>query len=153
MMTITHPGIDIFLLLTSPLSTHYKEQHNDVIYHHHQEHNAGNNLSPLHMIVCSTAGTGKSYLISALSNLLGDTCLLTGTTGMAVFNICGQTLHLALQMPICRSTYMYKDLQGNSLHRLQLKMKNKLYVIRDEMSMMGQKMLVWIDKCLRQATG
>ena len=105
------------------------------------------------MIVCSTAGTGKSYLISALSNLLGDTCLLTGTTGMAVFNICGQTLHLALQMPICRSTYMYKDLQGNSLHRLQLKMKNKLYVIRDEMSMMGQKMLVWIDKCLRQATG
>ena len=46
---------------------------------------------PLHMMVCGTAGTGKSYLISAISHCLGDKCLLTGTTGMAAYNICGKT--------------------------------------------------------------
>ena len=33
------------------------------------------------MIITGTAGSGKSYLISAIKVLLGDTCKLTGTTG------------------------------------------------------------------------
>lgn len=35
------------------------------------------------MLVCGTARTGKSYLISAIAHALGNECLLTGTTGMA----------------------------------------------------------------------
>ena len=55
---------------------------------------------PLKMIVSGTAGTGKSYLISAIANLLGNQCILTGTTGMAAFNIGGKTLHSVLHLTI-----------------------------------------------------
>ena len=102
------------------------------------------------MIACGTAGTGKSYLISAISHALGNKCVVTGTTGMAAFNICGKTLHSTLQLPI--HSCKFRDLQGSSLHRLQLTMTNKSYLIIDEMSMMGQRMMAVIDKRLRQAT-
>lgn len=103
------------------------------------------------MIVCGTAGTGKSYLISAIAHALGSTCVVTGTTGMAAFHTCGKTLHSALQLPIHSSSH--RDLQGSSLHRLQLAMKNKSYMIIDKMSMMGLRMMAWVDKHLCQATG
>ena len=47
----------------------------------------------------------------------------------------------------------YRDLQGSSLHRLQLTIKDIAYIIIDEMSMIGRRMLAWIDKRLCQATG
>ena len=93
------------------------------------------------MIVLGTAGTGKSYLISAIAHLLRQKCVLTGTTGMASFNICGKTLHSALKLPVHSITQ--RELQGTSLQQLQLKMKDKHYLIIDEMSMIG----------LRQASG
>ena len=84
-----------------------------IILRHHELHLANSNPSPLRMIVCGTAGTGKSYLISAIAGTLGSTCVLTGTTGMAAFNICGRTIHSTLQLPVNSSCF--KDLQGNSL--------------------------------------
>ena len=81
-------------------------------------------------------------------HLLRDACLLTG---MASFNICGTTLHSALQLPVHCSNQ--RDLQGSSLQWLQMKFTNKHYLIIDEMSMIGQRMMAWIDKRLRQASG
>ena len=99
----------------------------------------------------SVCTTGKSYLIGAIAQLLNDHCILTGTTGMASFNICGNTLHSALQLPVHQSSQC--ELQGAALQRLQLRLKDKHYLIIDEMSMMGHKMLTWVDKRLRQASG
>lgn len=65
------------------------------------------------MIVCGTAGTGKSYLINAIVQCLGDKVIVSGTTGMAAFHICGATVHSVLQLPI-RSCNK-KDLQGSAL--------------------------------------
>ena len=42
---------------------------------------------PLQVIITGTAGSGKSYLINAIKARLGDTCILTGTTGLAGYNI------------------------------------------------------------------
>ena len=95
--------------------------------------------APLHMLVCGTAGTGKSYLIRAIAHTLGNTCLLTATTGKASFNICGRTVHSASKLPKHQSNK--QDLQGSSLQRLQLKMKGIHYIIIDEMSMIGHQML------------
>ena len=39
------------------------------------------------------------------------------------------------------------------MQRLQLRFSGKHYLITDEMSMLGQRTLAWVDKRLRQATG
>ena len=67
------------------------------------------NAEPVYMIVCRTAGTGKTYLISAAKQVLGAQCVVTATTGIAAFIINGQTLHSAAQLPIRE----YRDLQGD----------------------------------------
>ena len=106
---------------------------------------------PLQVIITGAAGLGKSYLINAIKALLGDTCILTGTTGLAGYNIEGCTLHSALQLPV--RNHNNNDLQGTALQRLQLRFSGKQYLITDEMSMLGQRTLAWVDKRLRQATG
>ena len=123
----------------------------NIVASHHRSLLNGNNPNPLHMIVCGTAGTGKSFLVSAIAQTLGDTCMLTGTTGLAGFNICGSTLHSVLWLPIQHLNN--SDLQGPSLARLQHRLTGKQYLIIDEMSMLGQRMMAWVDKRLRQATG
>lgn len=100
---------------------------------------------PLLMLILGTAGTGKSYLIRTLAQLLGEKCLLTGTTGLAsFFLIGGSTIHSNLALPV--RTNNKTDLTGNSLARLQ-------YIIVDEMSMLGQRTMEWVDRRLRQASG
>ena len=123
----------------------------DIILHHQTQLKANHQPVPLYMLVSGTAGTGKSYIISAIAHTLGGACLLTGTTGMASFNICGKTLHSALKLPIHHSKG--QDLCGAALQRLQLAMKNIFYLVIDEMSMIGHRTLVLVDKRLRQATG
>ncbi len=107
------------------------------------------NAKPVHMIVSGTAGTGKTYLISAVKQVLGAHCIVTATTEIAAFSINGQTLHSAAQLPIRE----YRDLQGDSLQRLQLRLEGKRFLIVDEMSMIGHKMLSSLDNRLRAGTG
>ncbi|CAB4017851.1 ATP-dependent DNA helicase PIF1, partial [Paramuricea clavata] len=79
----------------------------------------GDNAEPVYMIVCGTAGTGKTYLISATKQVLATQCVVTATTGIAAFSINGQTLHSAAQLPI----HEYRDLQVDSLQRLHLRLE------------------------------
>ena len=123
----------------------------ETINQHYTAYTSGYKPLPLHMIIYGTAGTGKSFLIRAMAQLLGSACLLTGTTGIAGFNICGITLHSALQLPLQFSSG--KDLQGQALYRLQQRLQNVQYLIIDEISMLGQRLLFWVDRRLRQATG
>ena len=102
-------------------------------------------------MITGTAGSGKSYLINAIKALVGDTCILKATTGLAGYNIEGCTLHSALQLPV--RNHNNNDLQGTALQRLQLRFSGKQYLITDEMSMLGQRTPAWVDKRLRQATG
>lgn len=61
----------------------------DVIATHNAQFQSGNARPPLQMI-----GIRYSWYRKILPHqLLRDTCVLTGTTGMASFNICGTTLH------------------------------------------------------------
>ena len=74
---------------------------------------------------------------------------MTATTGIAAFTIGGQTLHSAAQLPIRD----YCDLQGDALQRLQMRLEGKHYLIIDEMSMIGHRMMSWLDYRLRAGTG
>ena len=88
-------------------------------------------------------------MIRAVKQVLHDQCIVTATTRIASFGIKGQTLHSAAQLPICD----YRDLQGDSLQRLQLRLEGKRFLIVDEMSMIGHKMLSWLNNRLRAGTG
>ena len=114
-------------------------------------HDASNQKEPLCLIINGVAGTGKSYLINAIKNLLKSKCAITATTGKAAYNIKGVTVHSLLKLPI--GSRGNKDLTGQGLCRLQDNLNDIEYIIIDEYSMLGQVTFGWIDKRCKQATG
>ena len=107
--------------------------------------------TPLLLIITGLAGSGKSYVIDAMKNLLKEKCKVYAYFGIAAFNVKGQMLHSVFQLPIKgkRST----DLKGQALTKLQNDMLGIRCVIIDEYSVIGQKLFGWIDRRCRQATG
>ena len=102
---------------------------------------------PLKMIVSGTAGTGKSYLIWCLQELLGDQLRVTASTGAAAYNVHGHTLHSLLSIPV-RSDF--RDLEGQRLHTLLETLASVRCIILDEMSIVGRKLFGQVDRRLRQ---
>ena len=105
---------------------------------------------PLCLIINGAAGTGKSYLINAIRNLLQSKCVVTATTGEAAYNIRGVTVHSLLKLPI--GSRGNKDLTGQTLYSLQESVSNIGYIIIDGYSMLAQVTFGWIDKRCKQAT-
>jgi len=129
----------------------------DRIESHYNDILRGNQVEALKIIVMGTTGTGKSYLIRAIRDRL---CTMAGSgseppvlviapTGVAAFNINGATIHSTLSIPIFNTKNF--DLDGNRLKQLQERLQNVIYLIIDEKSMVGRRMLALIDIRLRQA--
>src|SRR6266496_4311680 len=124
-----------------------EKHYNDTILKHRVE--------PLRIIVMGTAGTGKSYLIKAIRERLHTMAgkegkspvLVIAPTGVAAFNINGSTIHSTLSIPIFNTKNF--DLDGNRLKQLQERLQNVIYLIIDEKSMVGRRMLALIDIRLR----
>ena len=112
-----------------------------------REHAEADHPPPLRLIVSGTAGTGKSYLINCLRLLLNHRVRVAAPTGVAAFNIDGHTLHSLFSLPVKGD---FKELQGERLHQMQQSLANMEYLIIDEMSMVGRKLLGQIDQRLRQ---
>ena len=113
-------------------------------------HDASNRKEALCLIINVVEGTGKSYLINAIRNLLKSKCAVTATTGKAAYNIRGVTVHSLLKLPV--GSRGNKDLSGQSLCRLQQNLNDIEYII-DEYSMLGQVRFGWADKRCKQAMG
>ena len=113
-----------------------------------KQHVDSNDATPLRVIVSGTAGTGKSYLIHCLRLLLKDKVCVVAPTGVAAFNVDGNTLHSLLHLP---TKGEFKDLEGEHLIKLQQSLANMRYLIIDEMSMVGRKLFGQVDQRLRQA--
>ena len=107
--------------------------------------------NPLRLLIMGIAGTGKSYLIDSLRNLLQTKCRVLAYTGKACFIVNGVTLHSLLKLPI--GSKRLCDLKGIPLQQLQSNLENVEYLIIDEYSFVGQSLLGWIDSRCRQATG
>ena len=106
---------------------------------------------PMRLLIKSIAGSGKSYVIDAVRNLLEEKCQVLAYTGKASFNVKGITLHSFLKLPI--GSKRQSQLKGIALQQLQNDLQNIEYLIIDEYSFVGQSMFGWIDSRCRQATG
>ena len=112
---------------------------------------------PLRAMVCRTAGSGKTYLINALKQLLGEACMVCAPTGVAADNIGGCTYHSKLPVPrdprsIDKPVVWLKE-DSTRLKVMEADFVGVKYLIIDEMSMVGRRALGQIDELLRQATG
>ena len=86
-------------------------------------------------------------MINCLRLLLNHRVRVAAPTGVAAFNIEGQTLHSLLSLPVKGD---FKQLQGKRLHEMQQTLADMEYLIIDEMSMVGRKFLGQVDQRLRQ---
>ena len=138
-------GQHVFTTSANPANLQGKQQQ---VYTIVQQHQSANSPPPLRIIVSGTAGTGKSYLIHCLRLLLQRQLLVAAPTGVAAFNIDGQTLHPLLSLP---TRGEFKDLEGERLTKLQQAFSEVKHLIIDEMSMVGRKIFGQVDRRLRQA--
>ena len=140
--------ISFFQVLPDALNLRQRQCY-DVIEHHYNASISGQTIPPLRMMILGTAGTGKSWLVYALSRLLGGHVRRAAPTGMAAFLIAGCTLHSLLRLPVKGG----RNLQGAALKALQNKLAGVRYIVIDELSMVSQAQFAWVDRRLRQATG
>ena len=108
--------------------------------------------SPLNALICGTAGSGKTYLIKSLKQLLGDTCLVLAPTGVAADNIGGQTYQSVIPTPLKDVLRGNIDPSPRRLASFCKAMDGIEYIIIDEMSMVGRRSLGHIDYLLREAS-
>lgn len=108
-----------------------------------------------------TAGTGKTFLIKAIRQTLGDMARaanrshplrVLAPSGVAAFNVEGWTIHSALSIPVRVNN---KDegmlaLKNEKLKKIQEDWEGIEFVIIDEKSMLGLALLAQIDSRLRQ---
>jgi ATP-dependent DNA helicase PIF1 len=116
----------------------------------------------LKVFLTGGAGVGKSKLIKAIDMLVSHfyyrsvrsspdmvTVLKLAPTGMAAFNIGGSTPHSALRIPM-NAGWRCNALPMKTCMELQMRLLNVRMLIIDEVSMMGIRMLSWVEKRLRQ---
>ena len=119
-------------------------------------------LGPLQIHVDGTAGTGKSFLIWAISTALRelyadelvntnkDPVVRLAPTGVSAFGIHGWTVNFGLSIPV-KEGKEFGQLGQNALNRHQTRWKDAKLLIVDEKSMVGSAQLGRMDRQLRQA--
>ena len=131
----------------------------DKVKRHHQAHVDGLAPLPFLLNVDGTAGTGKSFLIDMLSQYLRESPLATmrpilrrlAPTGVAAFNINGETYHSALALrPDSLVSGIFREIAPARLTALQESWGHVRYLIIDEKSMIGTLGLAQIDRRLAQ---
>ncbi|KAL5271400.1 hypothetical protein ACHWQZ_G001890 [Mnemiopsis leidyi] len=118
---------------------------------------------PLFLYVSGFGGTGKSYLIKALrgymyvqSSIFKERAglILAAPTGLAAANINGQTIHSVLKLPVEHgATPKYTELKKKNLDQMRSIMANLKALIIDEISMVSNAMLMFINLRLQEVFG
>ena len=101
-----------------------------------------------HIFVTGRAGTGKSTLLLALREILGDRAAVLAPTGLAAVNVGGQTIHSFFGFP---PRYIGpEDIRRSRNGRVMRKLD---YLIIDEVSMVRSDLMWAIDQSLRVNRG
>ncbi|XP_070537053.1 uncharacterized protein [Ptychodera flava] len=143
-----------------PLLQKLNKKQKEIFYH--IVHWMKTRTEPLNIFVTGGAGVGKSLVLKSLyqvllkylSNLPGENpdnihLLLVAPTGKAAYNIKGTTIHSAFQIPASQG-FHYRPLTSERLNTLQAKYRNLKVIFIDEISMVGNGMLNYINLRLQQ---
>ena len=138
--------------------TAYDFVHNHYIEYLNSEY--PEEIPSFQLFISGPGGAGKSYLISAIQELihrltlLPRSCIVTAPTGVAAFNISGTTIHRALNLPIQHNNSTpYVPLSGEKLHDLRITWQNVSTPIIDEISMVSYETLEHIHLRLNEIKG
>lgn len=99
------------------------------------------------LFVTGRAGTGKSTLLTHLSQNTSKQIVICAPTGVAALNVGGQTIHSLFRLPI--GVIADHELEQNPQLRKLLNTIETLVI--DEVSMVNADLLDAIDRSLRQA--
>ena len=78
-----------------------------------------------------------------INNFETEAIVITAPTGVAAINICENTLQSRLSVPVKSANFT--ELKNDSLRKFQKKIKNLKFIVMDEMSMIGVRMLHHIE--------
>jgi PIF1-like helicase/Helitron helicase-like domain at N-terminus/UvrD-like helicase C-terminal domain len=133
----------------------------NLMYRVKQNNNDG--VKVIHDLVTGSAGTGKSVLIKAVHQSLlrylnakvgsqpdNVKVLLCASTGKAAYNIGGMTLHSALALSVSQNSHTMKDLSADVANTIRSRLGELKFIIIDEISMVGAKMIARVDARLKQ---
>ena len=122
-------------------------------------------IEPLHIFITGKGGCGKSHLIRTLYHYLTKTLsyhaknsekpriMLLAPTGVAAINIGGTTIHSALGIPVGNFGKTIPKLNDKMRSSLRNKLLELRAVIIDEISMVSNKLLVYIHQRLVEIFG
>lgn len=97
-----------------------------------------------HLFVTGRAGTGKSTLLRALKDKIGETAVVVAPTGLAAINVGGQTIHSFFGFPprLIQAADIKRSRNGRVMRKLDT-------LIIDEVSMVRSDLMSAIDQSLR----
>ena len=118
--------------------------------------------NPLHRFLSAGAGTGKSYVLKALHEILEryykklhgndfrqSFCMTLAPTGKAAFIAGGQTIHSVLHVP-ANQALTHKRLDHDTLNTVRTQIGHIKVWLIDEISTVGNRMLAFIDQRLQE---
>ncbi|XP_074596436.1 uncharacterized protein LOC141851589 [Brevipalpus obovatus] len=105
------------------------------------------------VVVQGKARSGKSTIIREIVNRVVSACgeraiRVCAPTGAAAVNIEGNTIHSLLRVPL--NIKKMQSLNGEAARKFQSEMKDLKFIIIDEMSMIGARLLNVIERRLRE---
>lgn len=96
------------------------------------------------LFITGRAGTGKSTLLRALREAVGESMVVLAPTGLAAINVGGQTIHSFFGFP--PRLIQRDDIRRSRNGRLMRKLE---YLVIDEVSMVRSDLMWAIDQSLR----
>ncbi|KAH0499425.1 hypothetical protein TgHK011_006623 [Trichoderma gracile] len=112
---------------------------------------------PLRVQIDGPGGTGKSFLIKAISTKLQQMVppnqqivARAAPTGVAANAINGVTLHSLLRLPVSKTLSELAPLSAADASNVRTKLRHVQYLIIDEKSMIGLRTIAYIDRRLRE---
>ena len=110
------------------------------------------NYRPARLLVAFVAGTGKSFAIHALKdivrNLLGrdGDSKLFAPAGVAAFHVGGPTGHRLLRVPTGKKAFgQIEPLKGDALRAAHDSLRRFAFLVGDERGMIGRARMGWLE--------